>query len=292
MTVACQIPMRSDGESGMHSGSTLICTQARQSEASGGSAVMGIEFETETEGPRDFLADLAAIGPFFSVRAHLPRERRQLPWLTVSELASVPEPMRHRIAAVRDALAASAGSRAEQVDARVAASVAHFGVVARLVSPALAALALGYQLSMDPSELWWQDVLGGPFPLSVPVPAHRLDGGTHRSPEEACQELVVEVTGPVTSVVAKLVPVSSRVLWGNVASAVNSASMQIAAKRPATAGAAQRAAEIIFDAPQLRTERNHPGPGFRRASCCLIYRLSADRAKGTCGDCVLRGLPS
>jgi FhuF 2Fe-2S C-terminal domain len=253
--------------------------------------VTGSESETETEGPRDFLTDLAAIGPFFSVYAHLPGERPQFPWVTVGELTSHAEAMRRRIAAVQRAMAVRAGSPAEQIEARVAASAAHFGVVARLVSPGLAALVSGYQLSMEPSQLWWQDVLGGPFPLSVPAPAHRLDG-TDRSAEEACRKLVSELIGPVTSVVAKLVPVSTRVLWGNVASAVNSACMQIAETRPAATDAVQHLAEFVFRAPQLRTEQSQPGPGFRRSSCCLIYRLAAEWANGTCADCVLVDPPS
>jgi hypothetical protein len=236
--------------------------------------------------PGDILAGLAALGPFFSVHAHLPDERPQLPWLTVGDLTCRPELMRQRIAGVRHALAASAGSQAEQIEVRVAASAAHFGVVARLVSPALAALVFGYQLSTQPTELWWQNILGGPYPLCVPVPAHRLDTG-QRSAEAACRKLVSEVIEPVTSMVAEQVPLSFRVLWGNVASAINGASLQIAAKRPAAADAARHLAEVIFRTPQLRTERNQPGPGFRRSSCCLIYRLSAEQGKETCADCVL-----
>jgi hypothetical protein len=235
---------------------------------------------------RDVLKDLAALGPFFSVDAHLPGERPQPPWLEVGDLTSQPELTQGRIAAVRLALAASGGSPAEQVEARVAASAAHFGIVARLVSPALAALVFGFQLSTQPSERWWRDVLGGPFPLSVPAPVHHLDSG-QRPAETACLKLVSDVLEPVTSTIGELVPLSFRVLWGNVASAVNSAILQIAAKRPAAADAAQNLADIVFAAPQLRSERNAPGPGFRRSSCCLIYRLSSEQGRETCGDCVL-----
>jgi hypothetical protein len=246
----------------------------------------GNEPERDAGMSRDVLVDLAALGPFFSVDAHLPAEHPQPPWLEVGDLTSQPELTRGRIAAVRHALAAPGGSPAGQVEARVAASAAHFGMVARLASPALAALAFGFQLSTQPCEMWWQDVLGGPFPLSVPAPVHRLDPG-QRSAETACRKLVCDVLEPVTSTIAELMPLSLRVLWGNVASAVNSAILQIAAKRPAAADAAQNLAEIVFAAPQLRSERNAPGPAFRRSSCCLIYRLSAEPGRGTCGDCVL-----
>jgi len=252
--------------------------------ARGGSAMPAGALGEDFQPARDFRTGIAALGPFFTVEAHLPGDRPRLPWLTVGGLASRPDPMQRRISAVRDALAANAGSLAEQIEARVAASTAHFGVVARLVSPALAALVFGYQLSTDPSQLWWHDVLGRPCSLSVPEPVHGLDS---RSAETACRQLIAEVIEPLTSVVATLVPISTRVLWGNVASAVNSASMQIAARQPEAADPAQRLAEMVFRTPQLRTERNQPGPGFRRSSCCLYYRLSPERAKGICDDCVL-----
>jgi hypothetical protein len=246
----------------------------------------GNEPERAARASRNILTDLAALGPFFSVDAHLPGEQPQPPWLEVGDLTSRPELMRQRITAVRHALAASAGSPAEQIEAKVAASAAHFGMVARLVSPALAALVSGFELGTRPCELWWQDALGGPFPLSVAAPVHRLDSG-QRSAETACRTLFSDLLEPVTSTVAELVPLSFRVLWGNVASAVNSAILQIAAKRPAAADDAWHLAEIVLSAPQLRSERNAPGPGFRRSSCCLIYRLSAGPGRGTCGDCVL-----
>ncbi len=93
---------------------------------------------------RDIVTELATFGPFFTVHAHLPGERPELPWRTVDELASRSEPLQYRIASVRRALAVTTGIRADQIEARVAASVAHCGVVARLVSPTLAAISLGY----------------------------------------------------------------------------------------------------------------------------------------------------
>ena len=240
------------------------------------------ESERDAETPPDILTALASLGPFFAVDMHESGERPQPPWLAVSALTGRPDMMRDRIAAVRQALAISTGRPAEQIETKVAASAAHFGLVARLVSPALAALASGYQLNTQPSELWWQDVLGGPFPVSVPVPVHCLD-----SAETACRELISGLIEPVTSMVAEVIPMSPRVLWGNVASAVNSASRQIATKRPTAADARHHLAEVVFSAPQLLSERSAPGPGFRRSSCCLIYRLPSGLGRETCGDCVL-----
>jgi hypothetical protein len=236
---------------------------------------------------RDVLADLAALGPFFAVDAHPPGESPQPPWLPLGELIRRPELLRRRIAAVGSGLAASAGTRAEQIEPRVAASTAHFGLVARLVSPVLGVLALGYQLSPEPADLWWRDVPGGPLPLSVPAPLHRLDGHP-RTVEASCRQLVSEMLEPVTAAAAEVVPMSFRVLWGNVASAVNSASLQIGARQPAVAETAWHLAETVFAAPQLRSERSAPGPGFRRSSCCLFYRVAPGGRRDTCGDCVLR----
>ncbi len=233
----------------------------------------------------DILNDLATLGPFFTVHAHLPGERPELPWLTVDDLASRSEPLRHRIASVRRALAVRAGIQADQIEARVAASLAHFGVVARLVSPTLAAMSLGYRFMTEPAELWWQDILGGPHPLSIAISPHGLERG--QSAGTACGEFVSAVIEPVTVKVAELVLMSPRVLWGNVASAVNTAVLEISANRPAAADAAQRLAGAIFSTPQLQSERHRPGPGFRRDSCCLYHRLETGQARDICGDCVL-----
>ena len=91
--------------------------------------------------------------------------------------------------------------------------------------------------------------------------------------------LLDEVITPITVATAALAPLSSRVLWGNVASAVNGAARQVAAARPELATAAWAAAASFFRDPRLSTEPGPPGPSFRRSSCCLIYRLAPGRAR-------------
>ena len=88
------------------------------------------------------------------------------------------------------------------------------------------------------------------------------------------RQLFDEVIAPVTAATARLVPVSGRVLWGNVASAVNAAAAQVARQRPDLAGDAWRAAARLLASPALRNEPHPPGPAFRRSSCCLFYRLA------------------
>ena len=232
------------------------------------------------------LADLEALGPFFAVNGHQEGTQPRPPWRPAIDLITVPEVMAGRIAAVRQALAERGGSPAATVGLKVAASVTQMGLVARLLAPALAGMAAGHQLSMEPRELWWQDALGGPVPLSIPLPAdHPI--GRARSHEDACRRLIADVIEPVTTKAAQLGAVSQRVLWGNVASAVNGAALQVAGQERALARAAWKAAETFFLCPELAGERDRPGPRFRRSSCCLIYRVGGPGPRAVCGDCVL-----
>jgi hypothetical protein len=228
------------------------------------------------------LDDLAALGPFFAVAAHPPAAAPSGPWRPASELTSPSGPLRDRVAAVRTAMAASVGRPAVEVEPRVAASAVHLGLVARLVSPALGAAVLRRPLDLRPSGLWWQDTAGGPVPLSVPA------GDT----QEWERLLLDEAVAPLTAAVARLVPVSGRVLWGNVASAVNAAAAQVARRRPDLAADAWRAAGRLLAGPRLRDEPHPPGPAFRRSSCCLFYRLAPGNPSAVCGDCVLAGRPA
>jgi hypothetical protein len=226
------------------------------------------------------LDDLTALGPFFAVGAH-PRAAHPVPpWRPASELTSPSGPLRDRIASVTVGLAASGGRAAAEVEPRVAASAVHLGLVARLVSPALGAAVLRRPVDLRPAGLWWQDATGGPVPLSVPA-------GDAGNPGEWDRLLFDEVLVPVTAAVARLVPVSGRVLWGNVASAVNAAAAQVARQRPDLADGAWRAAARLLASPRLRDEPHPPGPAFRRSSCCLFYRLAPGNPSAVCGDCVL-----
>lgn len=229
------------------------------------------------------LDDLAALGPFFAVSSHLPETGPGPPWRPLRELTEPDGPLAGRIDAVRAVLAGRADRPAVQIEPRVAASVTHLGLVARLIAPALAAAAAGHQLGIRLCDVWWQDTLGGPVPLSVPVPPP----ATASDPPDA-QGLLDELIAPLTAQISSLVTVSPQVLWGNVASAVNAAATQVAARRPDLARPAWATAAALFASPRLSRERQPPGPAFRRASCCLIYKIAVGRSQGVCGDCVLR----
>jgi len=236
------------------------------------------------------LGELASLGPFFAVASHPPGAPPAPPWRPVSELTGPAGVLRERVASVRAALAARGGRAVEETELRVAASAVHLGLVARLIAPALGAAVLRYPVDMRPAGLWWQDEVGGPAPLSVPAP---VDSGPRPAdvPGAASGEwdrvLVDESVVPVTTAVARLVPISGRVLWGNVASAVNAAAAQLARQRPNLAEDAWQAAGRLFTSPRLGGERHPPGPAFRRSSCCLFYRLAPGNPAAVCGDCVL-----
>ncbi|MEC3992209.1 (2Fe-2S)-binding protein [Actinacidiphila sp. DG2A-62] len=109
-------------------------------------------------------------------------ERRVAPgpgaaaWRSMGELADGSPVLGDRIAAVRGTLAAGGGQPPEEVEVRVAASVTHLGLAARVLSPYLA-LAVLDGWAPDPAAPpalaahRWQPVLGGPYPLSLPRPS-------------------------------------------------------------------------------------------------------------------------
>lgn len=238
------------------------------------------------------LDDLTALGPFFAVSTHPPGARPVQPWRPVSELTVPSAALADRIAWVRAALAAQGGLDVTEVEPRIAASAVHLGMAARLTAPALGATVLGCPVDMHPDGLWWQEGPGGPVPLSVPAPP-RDSGSAGREVGSVGQEwsrlLVDKLLAPVTEAIATLVPLSARVVWGNVASAVNSAAVQVARQRSDLAPAAWQAADLLFASPRLHTEPHPPGLAFRRSSCCLFYRLAPGPQLAVCGDCVLVG---
>ncbi|MFE3883788.1 (2Fe-2S)-binding protein [Streptomyces lydicus] len=299
---------------------------------------------------------VAALGPFFAFETHPAASELASPWRTLSEVTQEESGvLRERVTAVRASLAARSGRPAEAVELRVAASVAHLGLVARVLSPMLGLAALhGLCLPSRPpalDELRWHSGLGGAFALSLPREtvasiaagnAHSgsgsgSDSGSHsgsgsdsgsragseaeshdgartrpRVDTYACASPSADadtytdtdayadadadaveklLDGPIRELVDAAAPfsVSLRILWGNVASAVNGASAGMVAAAPALARPARTAALLFLSRPQLRdTHTLDPHNGrFRRRSCCLIYRAAPDASGALCGDCVL-----
>ena len=204
-------------------------------------------------------------GPFFTVHEHQQGAALVAPWRPLRELIDQPDVLAERIAAIQVYLSRGGGRPA----LRVAASVTHLGLVARLVSATLGvAMRSGGLPVLDLAEVWWQPELGGTFPLS----AHYAPGGS--------AEALVD--GPLRTV-TEAFEVSEKVLWGNVASAINGAATMLASDRAATL------ADELLDTPLLRGTCTRRADGrFQRRSCCLIYLSTATPNRdAVCGDCVL-----
>ncbi|MGH3868684.1 MAG: (2Fe-2S)-binding protein [Pseudonocardiaceae bacterium] len=151
-------------------------------------------------------------------------------------------------------------------------------------------------LEVGLASMRWQCVLGGAFPLSLPLDAG-TGAGCHDDPNpEPKPERLASLlgrhvlAGPVRDLVesTRSLSVSRHVLWGNVASAVNGAAPMIATSQPAWADRSRVIASLLLDQPPLRgASAASAGEGFRRRSCCLIYRAAPNAGGAVCGDCVL-----
>lgn len=232
------------------------------------------------------LAELAGLGPFFSVEMHHPRQVRPAPWQPLSELLGSAAALAARIGTVRDSLARAAGCPASQIELRVAASVTQLGIAARLISPALGSAVLGVPVGIDAGLAYWVPAIGGPFQLSLAVPA-AASWPRAGSITAAARPLTELLAGPIRALVEMTAPmVSRRVLWGNVGSAINGAAVMVSTVRPALRGRAIEVSAAALRFPELATGyRGQPTSSFQRNSCCLIYRIAANQQY--CGDCIL-----
>jgi ferric iron reductase protein FhuF len=217
---------------------------------------------------RSLLADVAGLGPFFTLATGL--GERPLP---------DPEPVRDRISHVSAALAC---------DRRVAASLAFQGFAAQLVSAPYAAAVLHQAVpEVTPSSVGWSRSLDGGWAPCTDASA-LVDA-------DALPALLAGMLAPLVAAFRGQVPVAGRLLWGNAASTVAAAKRLLVMQRSATAGRAADVAEAVlaygpFDgAGELLPPRDPDAVWtFRRRSCCLYYRVPGG---GLCDDCVLSTVP-
>jgi hypothetical protein len=234
---------------------------------------------------RAVLADVASLGPFFTVRTGA-AESADPTWRSLAELEADGPALRARIAHVRRALGGDAA-----VPARVAASIAFQGIAAVVVSPAFGAAVLhGVVPGLGPRDLHWRDSASGPLALWVDDPSG-VDVPGAGAAAEALGELYDEHLPALVAAVRDVEPVSPRVLWGNVASVVAGTARMLTTGRPPAAVRAADVAARLLDRGALAGSgvRGAPRPPdvawtFRRRSCCLFYRVPGG---GYCGDCVL-----
>jgi ferric iron reductase protein FhuF len=238
---------------------------------------------------------LAALGPFFAAETHDPDSALIAPWRAMSELAVDHAILADRVHAARVLLASGGDQAVEAVELRVAASVVQLGLVARIASPLLALGVLqGRTTPVALPDLRWQPEPGSTFPLSIA----RSEARARDSSAGAAPEALAHALGKalIDHVIAELCEafrpfgVSPRVLWGNVASALNGACTVLAAARPEHAPRVRAVLNELLRHPSLAgTAQTGPSGRFQRRSCCLIYRAAPGRAGALCGDCVLIG---
>lgn len=234
------------------------------------------------------LVDVTPLGPYFDVDRHDLGVAPVAPWRSLAELLDA-DVLAGRVAQVRAALAQGGQSSVDDVPLRVAASVMHLGLMARLLSPVLAEATLtGRAIPGSFADWWWQPQVGSAFPMSLP---RGIDCAGDDADALAVLIGRAVCDGPVatlTETVSDQFGLSTRVLSGNLASALNAARCLIGATDPS---AASRFDLIVVTARECRglTHEDSPfGSNFRRHSCCLIYQLAPDSADAVCGDCVLR----
>ncbi|MFD4015377.1 (2Fe-2S)-binding protein [Streptomyces sindenensis] len=225
------------------------------------------------------LALLASVGGFFALRTtpvpeggHRPLER-----LYAGENAL--------LAARVDRVAA----RLRTPERRVAASIAHLGLAARLWSIALGPAALfGRIPALAPGDLHWDPASTSPDDLWL--------AGTAERPGTAArirEEVQYGHLAPLAEAFRRDGNISPRLLRGNAGSALAGAVRELVAfaraqDRPDVAARARAlAAELFADEALCDTGSPH-GPAFRRRSCCLYWRCPDG---GLCGDCVFDRAP-
>ncbi|GAA3010108.1 (2Fe-2S)-binding protein [Streptomyces fulvorobeus] len=172
---------------------------------------------------------------------------------------------------------------------RVAASLAHLGLAARLWSLALGPAALHGRLpDLSPDRLRWDPALTMPDDL-------RLSGtGTLEGSADRIREVVqFGHLVPLAEVLRTQERVSAGLLWGNAGSALAGAVRELTGwarsqGRPDVAGRARALGAELFNHPDLAATGAPHGPAFRRRSCCLYYRCPDG---GLCGDCVFDRRP-
>lgn len=228
------------------------------------------------------LARAASLGPYFvwEPAGDLSGWRR---WSDLADGTVLAE----RVAAARNALAATGGLDPGDIEERVVASVAFLGYAARVLSPLLgAAVTTGAVPAAGPETLWWRPVPAGPLPL-----AYARLGATVPASPQALREIAVEaILEPVLVACRARFRLSPRVLWGNVTSALAGAAGMIARADPAAGPRAWALVAGLLTGPPLAgtgtlmAEGSGAG-GLSRDNCCLYYRIPGG---GTCGDCVLR----
>jgi len=218
------------------------------------------------------LGRVAELGPYFTVSTGPVAEPG---WRPVRALYTDRAPLAGLVERVRVRLGVG--------DGRVAASILVQGHAARLWSLSLGTVfRAGLVPDLHPGSLLWRDEDG-----SVRLHLEPAQGWAGGHLEDVLAETVIgEHLAPMITAVHRLGPLSDRLLWGNVASALLGAARVIDG---APTGPARAVADRLLGRGPLEgsIEQGSDG-GHRRRSCCLFYRVPG---AGLCGDCALTHSP-
>ncbi|MFJ8546014.1 (2Fe-2S)-binding protein [Streptomyces sp. NPDC093586] len=230
------------------------------------------------------LAALRPLGGFFVLRTCGASPHRPLPALAHAcreNPADGPggglpyDPLAFRVRKVAAALGAP--------ETRVAASVAHQGLAARLWSVTLGCAALyGRIPDLDPNLLYWDPDATAPDDLWLAEVRPRPgDAAT------AAEVVLATHLAPLTAALRARYRLAPGLLWGNAASALAASARELDrwAHRHGRTDAAARARSLtagLLAHPLLAGTGTLTGTAFRRRSCCLYYRVPGG---GVCGDC-------
>ena len=225
------------------------------------------------------LAAAAELGPFSSV------DPRPSPgWVSWAQVVEDPAVLDQRVVEVQGILAT--GLAPPSVDPRVAASIVHLGLVARLLSPILgAALVAGVLPACPPGRVHLRLAGSNPFPLALTDAQAVAAPGPDAVAAAVAVHWLDPAVAPLSAAVHERFRLSLHVLTGNTASAAAGALRAAGTARPDLAGRAGAVLDALLAAgPLAGSGRRREDGSFVRRSCCLFYRLPA---AGTCGDCVL-----
>ncbi|MFI9468111.1 (2Fe-2S)-binding protein [Streptomyces sp. NPDC052492] len=171
------------------------------------------------------------------------------------------------------------GAALRAPEPRVAASVAHQGLAARLWSAALGCAALyGAVPDLAPGAMRWDPEGSAPDDLWLTE--------VRPLPGDAATLADVVLHGHLEPLAAALRArhrLAPGLLRGNAASALAAAARELGRHaRPDVASRAARLSRELLAHPLLTGSGTLTGTAFRRRSCCLYYRVPGG---GVCGDC-------
>ncbi|WP_406445672.1 (2Fe-2S)-binding protein [Streptomyces sp. NBC_00631] len=238
------------------------------------------------------LAALRQVGGFFGLRTVRPAvggpeaaRIGELPTLAKAYEKLTSDVYRNALTFRVDAVS----GRLRTAEPRVAASIAHQALAARLWSVALGcAVRYGRLPDLDPALLRWDHGAAAPDDLWLTELRVRPGGADPVTLADVVGRTVVHGhLGPLGEALRDRYGLAAGLLWGNAGSALAGAARELdrwarANGRTDAATRTRALTDALFAHPLLSATGTRAGPAFRRRSCCLYYRVPGG---GVCGDC-------